>query len=121
MFSAVCMMNYSNHNAALRIATRTEATTIGNRVLDSLQTLGVERVVATASSSPIPYLGDTTKSFGTGKPRTYNVTVAVDTLLSSEGTIAVPVNHIRAKKVDISVAWKLGARTNSITINGVVE
>ena len=119
MFTAVCMMNYSNHNAALRIATRNEAVSFGNRLLDSLQTLGVSQV--DTSLKTVTYIGDTNKTVGAGFTRQYLVSFKGTRLLDTEGIPGYQTVHVRAAQVNIGVTWILRNHKDSISISGVVQ
>lgn len=115
--TAVMMMNYTNHQAALRIATRNEATTIGHRVLDSLQVLGISRVHSDTGT----IRGDSTKTVGKSFDREYHWRATVDTITSTVGPAGLEVTSERAKKVDLEVKWKLGVHENLISLSTVVE
>jgi Tfp pilus assembly protein PilV len=115
--TAVMVMNYTNHQAALRIATRNEATTIGHRVLDSLQTLGISRVQSGSGS----VVGDSTKTVGKSFDRVYHWRATVTTITSTVGPAGLEVISDRAKKVDLEVKWKLGVHENLISLSTVVE
>lgn len=115
--TAVMTMNYTNHQAALRIATRNEATLVGQRVLDSLQALGVSRVKTDSAT----VRGDSTKTTGKAFNRAYIWTAVVTPITSSVGPAGLKVQSTRAMKVDLSVRWTLGNRENTINLTTVVE
>ncbi|HSQ42767.1 MAG TPA: hypothetical protein VLM37_10850 [Fibrobacteraceae bacterium] len=122
MFLAVSMLNFSNHNTVLRLATRNEATQVGQRILDSLQAVGISSV----TGDTITVSGDTSralKSTGT-YTRKYVCEWTVKAIYSTgEGTVADPINSIiRAKKISLSVKWSLNHRdTNTINLSTVVQ
>jgi len=119
MFTGVCMMNYSNHQAALRIATRTEAISIGNRVMDSLQALGVSQVDTVWKGDTV--MGDTMKTTGSGFSHQYRVAFKGTQIIDSEGIVGHMRAHIRAVKVDDTVKWTLNDHENFIVLNGIVQ
>lgn len=115
--TAVMTMNYTNHQAALRISTRNEATLIAQRVMDSLQVLGVSRV----RSDSLDVTGDSTKTVGAKFNRRYRWVARVEDVTTTTGPTGIEVTSIRAKKVNLTVRWTLANRENSITLTTVVE
>jgi len=117
MFTAVCMVNISNHNAALRIATRNQATQIGQRVIDSLQSVGLSQVV----DSTFTIRGDTLMTVGPAFSYAYTCRVLVTPDTSVQGVNGSPINIVRAKKIVLNVDWTLNGHTNTINLNSVVQ
>lgn len=116
LFTGVMMMNYTNHQAALRIATRNEAVAVGQRVMDSLQALGVSQV--TSANGVI--IGDSTKTVGASFNREYRWSAIATDISSTVGPTGLEVTSVRAKKIDLTVKWTLGTE-HVITLNTVVE
>jgi Tfp pilus assembly protein PilV len=122
LFTGVMMMNYTNHQAALRIATRNEATAIGQRLIDSLQSQGLANIVV--GSREITYKGDSTKTTGSAFTREYTCKINVsvdDTTFEGFGTSIPKAKILRAKKIMVDVTWNLGNQTNSINLSTVVQ
>jgi len=117
LFTAVMTINFSNHQAALRIATRNEAVTVGQRVLDSLQVLGVSRV--TAGTGVV--IGDSMKTVSDRFNRRYEWTSSVTDVFSTAGPTGLEVTSLRSRKVDLEVRWILSGHENRITLSTVVE
>lgn len=115
--TAVMTMNYTNHAAALRISTRNEATMIAQRVMDSLQVLGVSRVISGSGD----IMGDSTKTSGAKFNRVYRWVATVEDVTTRTGPAGLEVISIRAKKVNLAVRWTLANRENTITLSTVVE
>lgn len=117
LFMGVTIMNYSNHQAALRIATRNEAMAIGQKVMDSLQTLGVSSVKTDTGVVD----GDIMKTTGTGFNRQYRWYDTVFEITSTHGFDTDTVTMVRAKRVKLWVKWNLGTVENKINFETVVE
>ena len=117
LFTGVMVMNYSNHRAALRIATRNQAIQVGQRVLDSLQVLGL--VMVNDCSGEI--VGDTLRTLKGSFRYRYRWSADVDTMLTTVGPAGLQSTSVRAKKVDLQVRWILDNHENTISLSTVVE
>lgn len=117
LFTGVMVMNYSNHKAALRIATRNQATNVGQRVLDSLQVLGLTMVQAGSGT----VVGDSLRTVSGAFRYEYRWTATVDEMTTTVGPTGLEATTIRAKKVDLVVRWTLDSHENSISLSTVVE
>ncbi len=122
LFTGVMVMNYSNHRAALRIATRNQAIQVGQRVLDSLQVLGL--VMVNNDSGEI--VGDTLRTLKGSFCYRYRWRADVDTMLTTVGSEELgpeklKSTSVRAKKVDLQVRWTLDNHENTISLSTVVE
>jgi|GEM_PF-5440014 len=121
MFTAVMMLNYSNHQAAMRIATRNEAMQIGHRVIDSLQAEGLSAI--DTGTRVLDIAGDTSRTTAAAFRHAFRCSLIVSNVGSVEGFGAgIPTaDIIRAKKIDVYVKWTLSNHTNTINLNTVVE
>jgi type II secretory pathway pseudopilin PulG len=118
MFTAVMMLNFSNHQAAVRIANRNEAMQIGHRVIDSLQAQGLAAL--TVGTTTITKQGDTART-SVAFRQSYRCSTIVSSITTSEGFGPVATPIARAKKIVVFVKWTKGTYTSSINLNTVVE
>lgn len=132
MAAGVGIMNYTNHYTAMRIAARTEATQIGQSILDSLEVQGVANVVAGDTFNVQGQMnkarirnGSNASSVTKNFSRTYRVQLAIDSVMHSEGvdgTTPINLSHVRSRNISLKVMWTLNTRdTNFITLHSVVQ
>jgi hypothetical protein len=139
MYMAIMNMHGGNHDSLLRIRGRDGATEVAQNLIDSLGALGlaslydenlkdgegnikpiiIDPIVRTWQAQPGAVTNTITVNYRA------EITVSRDdeykTKASSMLLGSDSIEHVYAKRLDVTVSWKFKNSTQSITVSGVVR
>ncbi|SHK53651.1 hypothetical protein [Fibrobacter sp. UWB12] len=140
MYMAIMNMHGGNHDSLLRIRGRDGATEVAQNLIDSLGALGLaslydENLAKDDAGNIKPIIIDPIVRTWQGQPGAVTNTMTVNyraeitvsrddeykTKASSMLLGSDSIEHVFAKRLDVTVSWKFKNSTQSITVSGVVR
>jgi hypothetical protein len=140
LYMALLNLQGGNHDALLRIRGRDGATEVAQNLIDSLGNLGLaslsdKRVGEDELGNLKPIIIDSIPRVWKGQPGLlshtmtvyYNAVVIVspDSVYMAKTTSDLlgtdSIEHVYAKRLDVTVSWRFKSSIQSITVSGVVK
>jgi hypothetical protein len=139
MYMAIMNMHGGNHDSLLRIRGRDGATEVAQNLIDSLSALGLASLydenLKDDEGNIKPIIIDPIVRTWQGQPGAVTNTMTVNyraeiivsrddeykTKTSSMLLGTDSVEHVYAKRLDVTVSWKFKNSTQSISVSGVVR
>jgi type II secretory pathway pseudopilin PulG len=128
LLAGLMILQRGNRDSLLRIRARDGANIVAQQAIDSLASLGIASVPATAGT-PITFekvrTWEGTPGLGSHSMTVhYSVSVEVShdsTYRSAERSLYDTLQHVYAKHLDVRVSWQFKSSEQSINVSGVIR